>query len=135
MSEPRQPHIEELLTVPFRSINEIQRLDVAVDDSLGMRMFQTTSDLGRATNRMLDTQSAVVLDEIPQVAALDVFHHQVVDAGFLPGIERGYDIVMLQLGNRFDLALKSPNRFGIRGSFPRGAASRRRRDPCGGAEP
>ena len=53
----------------------------------------------------------LLLDERREIASCDVFHHQEVNAVGLVGIIGGNDVGMPQLGGRFDLPLKSPQRF------------------------
>ena len=77
--EAGQAHVENLDHALFVH-QQVGRLDVAMDDALGMGEGQPAGGLADVIDGRLDRQRAVLLDQRRQVLAVDVFHHQEVQA-------------------------------------------------------
>ena len=90
--------------------HEVAGLDVAVDDSLGMRGLEPAGGLDDASRRLGDGQRPAVADDAIEVAAFDEFHHQEMDAAIFVGINSGDDVGMFQTTGGLDFATESQAR-------------------------
>ena len=104
--EPGQTHVENFHRAPFVD-QQIPRLDVAVNDSFAVREFQPTGGLQNAIERRFHIQRPVLAEQRVQIATLHEFHHQVVDALLLAGIERGDDVRMTEPRRGLHLAAEA----------------------------
>ncbi len=62
--------------------------------------------LDQVLDRLDDRQGSPLAHDVVQVAALDVFHHQEMDAPILVGVQRGDDVGVLELSSRLDFPLE-----------------------------
>lgn len=100
-----QPHVENLdRTLPVQQ--QIGRLDVAVDDALGVGVGKATGGLNDHPQRLVDRQRSMLDDDVGQVSTVNVFHHQVVDAVLLVSIVGGDDIGMVESGSSLHLLVE-----------------------------
>ena len=116
-TEAGQAHVQDL----DRALGieqKIPRLYVPVDHTLLVGELQAAGRLQDVVDGLGDGQRPLLLDQGREVAPLDVLHDKEVNAIGFVGIIRGNDIGMAQFGCRFDLALKTRDRFRILGDGP-----------------
>lgn len=106
-----QAHVEHLYgsIVPHQ---QVVRLDIAMDHTIGMGISQPLGRLQQVVQRLLVRNRTFALADSIEVLSLDVLHHQVMNAIDLVGIERRDDVGMREQGRRFDLATEPPHRIG-----------------------
>ena len=118
---PSQPKVGDL--DPFDAVlqQDIRRLDVAMDQSLGMRRGQPQRGLHADAKDFLVAQRAIVVDSILKRAAGDTGHHQVRETASGVGVDRvdGYDVVVNDRRGGLGLA-KEPPSGGAAGGHLRG---------------
>ena len=107
--------------------HEVARLDVAVDDPLGMRGLQPAGRLDQAVDRLVDRHRPALADDAVEVASLDVFHDQEMDAAVLVGVLRGDEVGVLEPAGGLDLAAEPHHAPAV--------ARERRREDLQGADP
>ena len=82
-------------------------LDVAVHDSVFVRIRERGGDLAQHANGMVDGQLAVPREANPQRLAVHERHREVRQAVRLARGEQRHDVWMLELGRKEDLALET----------------------------
>ena len=87
-----QSEIQNLHT--GRSHHDVARLQVAMDDPLGVGRRQGVGDLDAITQRLVQRQNAL-FHRRRQGLALDVLHHQISDAFMLADVVEGADVRMV----------------------------------------
>ena len=133
VNESRRPR-SSTWTVPRGVEHQVRRLDVAVDDPLGMCGGQPARCLDQVLDRLDRPQRSPLADDAVQVAALDVFHHQEMDAPILVGVQRGDDVVVLELAGGLDFPLEPRKAVRSRANEG-GGSSRPPRVRAAGVEP
>ena len=86
--------------------HEVARLDVAVDDPLGVGGFEPAGRLDQAVDGLCDRHRPALADDAVEVASLDVVHDQEMDAAVFVGVEGGHEVGMLEPAGGLDLAAK-----------------------------
>jgi hypothetical protein len=116
-----QAHVEnlEVCATRPRPHEEVTRLDVAVNDTGLVRVFQSASSLDDQVHGMGDGQRPILLDPLAQVHPLDIFHDQEMDALMLAGVTGRHDVGMVELGSRLDFALEAFDGGGVLGDCGR----------------
>ena len=107
-----QSHVQHL-DHALRIHQDVRRLDVAVDDTMLVRVLQPLRRLCDVVHGRGDGQWALLLDQRCQVLAFDTFHHQEMDAPRIIRIIRPDDVRVREFGRRLRLAVKSFHRFGM----------------------
>jgi len=82
---------------------DVGRLDVAVDDTLPVRIVQSLGHVGRNAHRLVHRKLVLAVELLPQALALHVRHHVEEEAVGLARIEEGQDVGMLEVGGGLDL--------------------------------
>ena len=106
---PSQAHVEDLDS-PLLIQQQVRRLDVAMDDSLGMCRFQACGRLQDAIEGLFQRERPIFLDQGRKIVSLDELHRQEMDAACLTGVEGGDDIGMRNSGSGLDLAFEAGDR-------------------------
>ena len=97
---------------------DVRGFQIAMDDALLMRGFESLGDLLRDWQRLVDWDRALC-KALRQVVTFDQFHHEGVQAGrLLEAVNRG-DVGMIQRRERLRLALETCQAFGVRGERAR----------------
>ena len=121
-----QPEIKylDLLYPPGALVNKnVRRLDVAVNDALGMGRRQRCRHLPAIRNDIGCRQRTAPQPLLERLAAQQL-HHQVGAAGLLANVIDGADIGVVQGAGRLRFAQKAPVRKGSE------SGGRRARHPC-----
>ena len=120
----RQPEVEDLdrprsrARAAARLDLDVGRLEVAVDDALGMRRLETLGDLDEERQRLLEGNGAA-LDAIGECRALDHLHGQEVRrVGLLEAVDGG-DVGMVERRQHPRFALEAGQPLGIGGDVLR----------------
>ena len=90
---------------------DVLGLDVAVDDTIIVRMLQSRKDADGNLRRHALRQAALFSNDLLERAPAHVFHHQIAIALLLTHIQQVYDIVMAHLAGGQRLALKALQEF------------------------
>src|SRR5688572_376079 len=85
---------------------DVIRLDVAVDDSLTMRVSQCIDDVAKDAHHLIDRQFVVTSQSCPKGLARDERHRVMQQPSFGTSREDWYDVRMLQPRRQLDLALE-----------------------------
>ena len=116
----RQPEVEDLdcarpgTRSTARLDLDVGRLEVAVDDALGVRGFETLGDLDEKRKRLLERDGAA-LDAVGECRALDHLHGQEVRRlGLLEPVDGG-DVGVVERRQHPRFALEARQSFGIDG--------------------
>ncbi len=107
--DPRQAHVENLHG-SLGIQQQIGGLDVAMNNSLLVRVLQSPRCLNNVSNRLVDGEWAVLFDEYRKVTPFDVLHHQEVRSLRHIRIVGGDNVGMAQLCSRFNFAMESLQR-------------------------
>ena len=89
--KPREAHIENLDNALFVQ-QQIGGLDVAMHHAFAVGVFEPAGRLKDVIDGLVDGQGPLALHEPGQIAAVDEFHHQEVNALRFAGVERGNDV-------------------------------------------
>ncbi len=109
--------------------HDIGRLDIAVDHAVVMGASQGLADVRADCGSGFRREIAPVLDQVPQVAALEEFHCDIGDAFFLARVVDRNDIGMVQGARGARLAQEPFHHFAcVRGRFEHVAPGRLDRD-------
>src|SRR5690606_2064054 len=92
------------LRAPLAVDEDVLRLDVAVDDPLGVRGGERAADLDRVGDGLLDRQPPAAADALLQRLALDVLEDDVGVAVVLAGVDDGDDVRVREAGGGAGLA-------------------------------
>ena len=106
----------ENLGVPAPRDEDIRRLDVAMDDSLGMRRIERIRNLHAEIEHLLDRQR-FIFDPVLQRLAIEKFHGDERLAIYFVHVVNRADIGMIQSGGRACFPSKSFERLAIRGKI------------------
>ncbi|MNS73448.1 hypothetical protein D3C72_1068910 [compost metagenome] len=87
--------------------NDVVRLDVAVDDAVGVGVVQGAADLGADVDELLDAEGLAHVDVVLEGLALEQLHHHEVALAFLEVVEDADDVGVLELAGRLGLALEA----------------------------
>ena len=110
--DARETEVEDLYRA-IRANFDVRGFEVAMNDALLVRGFESLGDLHGNRQSFIERDRAA-RHALRQVLALDEFHHQRVLAGrFIDRVDRG-DVGVIERGERFGLALKSGEAFGVR---------------------
>ena len=102
----------ENLPVPAAGDKNIGRLNVAVNDALGVRRIERIGHIDRNSQQRLQFERRVV-DGMLQRQAIQKFHDDEGAAVGLPDVVNRADVGMIQRRGRLRLAMKSAQRLGI----------------------
>ena len=91
--------------------HDILRLDVAVDNPLGMGMHEGAEDLGGEMHRFLDADHPLLLDIILERNAVDIFHDDVLERGAVTHVEDLDDVRVIEQGDRAGLVAEASAEF------------------------
>jgi hypothetical protein len=86
---------------------DVLRLEIAMDDSVLVRVGQSRENLLRNTNSFIDRELALAREPLAQGLALDIGHDIPELACGFTGIEQRDDVGMLQPGDDPDFLKKS----------------------------
>ncbi len=109
--EPRQPQVGNLHH-PVAAQEKIARLHVAMDRPLAVGVGQAAGALNDEIDRHLHRQRAAIFDELAQVRAVDVLHHQKMPPLILAGVVGQDDVRVRKLGGGQHLAMEAGDRVG-----------------------
>jgi hypothetical protein len=117
LERPRDPEVGHLR--PALGVDQdVLRLDVAVDEHLGVRGRQRSSDLDRVGHGLADGQPAEPADSLLERLALDVLEHDVRRAVVLAGVDHGDDVRVREPGHRARLAAEALELVRVVGDVP-----------------
>jgi hypothetical protein len=102
-----QPEVRQVRVV-VAADQDVGRLDVAVDQPVGMGLVERRADLGHQVDRALGIERAFVVQQPAQVGAVDVAHRQEDHAVGLAEVEDLDDMGMPQSGRDLRLAQEAP---------------------------
>jgi hypothetical protein len=91
--------------------DEVRRLDVAVDNALGMSVFEPASRLEDAVKGLLKRQHPMYLDQPCQAFAIDQVHDVEVRAIGTTRVVDGDDVRVGEPGESLNLAAEPLHRF------------------------
>jgi hypothetical protein len=74
----------------------VRRLDVAVNDSLGVRVLECVGDFRRYLERLIDGQRTFGLDPLGNRRTIHEGHHIIWEPIYLARVEDGQDVRVLQ---------------------------------------
>ena len=100
-SEVRQHH------APVVVEHDVRRLHVAVHDAALVRMSQGARRFPEHALDVVHRQRLLLIEHILERRALDVLHHEVVEAAFTLDAIDGNDVRMVELGRRLRLLLEA----------------------------
>ncbi len=110
---PSQAEIDQF-RLPRRSQQDVGRLDVAVDQMTIVSRLQTAGRLMDVLARRRHVARPILQDVTLQVAALDLFHHQInqrrqtlIGGHHFAGVESHDDVSVTQLGQDAHLGVKT----------------------------
>ncbi len=113
--------LDDALAVAGLREEEVRRLDVAVDDALVVRALQADAGLRRDAEREVGRERAEALDQLMEILALEVLHHQEGQAPLLvaPRAVDADDVRRVDRRRRLGLAREAAHqrlaRRGLRG--------------------
>ena len=109
-----QPQVEDL-GVPLGGDHDVRRLDVAVDQPRGVRGLQAAEDPQEQPRGRRHPQRAVplVLDQVEQAQAGDVFQDHEVDVAVLAEGQRAGDVGVVAARGQLHLALEPGEAVGL----------------------
>src|SRR5579875_3551573 len=92
---------------------DVLRFDVAMDESVQMRVVERGGNLSDDERGALDTKRALAIDQLFEVSPRDIFHHDVAGLAILSDIVDADDIRMGQSRGRLRLSLEPGQKVGI----------------------
>ena len=102
--EFREPEVQKLY--PGLRQHDVGRFQVSVRDPCAVSRIQTVYNLDSVLESFIERQRAF-LEPVRQRLALDVLHHEVLDAVLASDIMKDADVRMIQLRDRFRFALEA----------------------------
>src|SRR6185369_1229405 len=87
--------------------HDVLRLQVAVDDSAGVRGGQAGTDFSGGIERLIGGQAADALQETAQILAIHVFHGDERDAFYFADVVNAADVRMGNLAGDADFSVKA----------------------------
>ncbi len=86
-----------------RGEQDVLGLDIAMNDTAGMRVVQRPRDLPGNGDGGVHRELRFPIQPVPQGFPLDVRHHVVEEIAGAAGVEQAEDVGVLQPGDEFDL--------------------------------
>src|SRR5439155_1288449 len=88
---------------PVRQQDDVCGFDVAVDDTLAMRIVERVQDLRHDPHDVGNLDTLVRLEALLELTTLDELHRDIPDAAVLAKIVDGYDVGMIEPARRLRL--------------------------------
>ena len=87
------------LDLPVPKQHNVLRLDVAVDDALGMRMLQSAQDLLGDADGLAQGKHALLVHILPKRDTLDALHHDILDIVAHRNVANRHDVRVAEHGD------------------------------------
>ena len=109
-----QAKVENLET-PVGGDKEVAGFDVLVNDAPRVGIMQAGTDLQQVVHHLIERQGPAIVDNFPQGAALDVFHHD--EHGLVPRLDVVDldNVIVVELGNGDGFLLEVAHKFIVHG--------------------
>ena len=111
--EPRKPQIRHFGN-SLGSDQNVARLDIAMDQTALMSVFEPARRLNDDVGRLLHRQGTLTAYKLAQVRPRDVLGHQIMDIAVMPRVVSANKMRVVQLRLRADLAAEVVDRLGRR---------------------
>ena len=102
------------LACPLARQQYVARLNVAVDDSLGVSVFEGFGDLAGDAKDVARRHAALLLHDLAQTPSFDVLHDEVVLISLLHGVVDADDRRMVEARGELSLSHEASERVGLR---------------------